>query len=73
MYNDKMTVKQRFIYERKAIKRAKADNDGKLMIIPKEQMKLLLDGDSPDLMDMFMMRKVFDLKPKKKLDYSKIR
>ena len=64
MYDNKMTIKQRFIYERKAIKRAKADNDGKLMIIPKEQMKLLLDGDSPDLMDMFMMRKLFDLKPK---------
>jgi hypothetical protein len=64
MYDDKMTIRQRFIYERKAIKRAKADNDGKLMIIPKEQMKILLDGDSPDLMDMFMMRKVFDLKPK---------
>jgi hypothetical protein len=33
MYDDKMTVRQRMVYERKAIKRAKADHDGKLRII----------------------------------------
>jgi hypothetical protein len=56
MYDDKMTVRQRFMHERKAIKRDKADMDGKLCIIPKEKMKAILQGDSPDLMDMFMMR-----------------
>lgn len=63
MYNDKETVRQRFIKERKAIKRDKPDGDKKLKIIPKAQMKTIL-GSSPDLMDMFMMREVFDLVPK---------
>jgi hypothetical protein len=64
MYNDKMTVRQRLIHERRAIKRDKADSDGKLRIIPKDQMKVILDGQSPDLMDMFMMRELFELIPK---------
>jgi hypothetical protein len=64
MYDSKMTVRQRFMHERKAIKRAKPDSDGKLRIIKKEQMKVSLNGDSPDMMDMFMMREIFDLKPK---------
>lgn len=62
MYDDKMTVRQRFIHERKAIKRDKADADGKLRIIPKEQMKVFLSGQSPDLMDMWMMREYFEVK-----------
>lgn len=61
MYDDKMTVRQRIMYERKAIKRAKKDMDGKLKLLPKDQMKVLLNGQSPDLMDAFMMRKVFDM------------
>lgn len=64
MYDDKMTVRQRFIHERKAIKRDKADMDGKLRIIGKDQMKVILSGQSPDIMDMFMMREVFELIPK---------
>ncbi len=64
MYDDKMTIRQRMIYERKAIKRAKADMDGKLQIIGKDEMKAKLNGQSPDLMDGFMMRKIFDLIPK---------
>ena len=64
MYDDKMTVRQRFLFERKAIKRAKADSDGKLRIIKKDEMKAMLNGDSPDLMDMLMMREIFTLKPK---------
>lgn len=60
MYDSQMTIKQRFMHERKAIKRDKADIDGKLKIIPKDEMKVYLNGDSPDLMDMFMMRKRFD-------------
>lgn len=65
MYDDKQTVRQRMIAERKAIKRDKADHDGKLRIIPKEQMKVILGGDSPDLMDAFMEREIFELQPKK--------
>jgi hypothetical protein len=61
MYDDKMTVRQRFMFERKAIKRYKNDEDGKLRINPKSEQKILLNGDSPDLMDMLMMREMFDL------------
>lgn len=64
MYDDKMTMRQRFLFERKAIKRHKADSDGKLRIIDKAEMKAKLNGQSPDLMDMLMMRSYFDLKPK---------
>jgi len=63
MYDDKMTVRQRFIYERKAIKRAKTDFDGKLKIIGKDEMKTMLKNESPDLMDMFCFREVFELTP----------
>ena len=62
MYDKTMTVRQRLIYERKAIKRKKADMDGKLQIIGKDEMKTKLNGDSPDLMDAFMMRSYFDYK-----------
>lgn len=65
MYDDKMTVRQRFLHERKAIKRYKSDEDGKLRILPKDEMKLLLGGESPDMMDMLMMREIFDLTPKR--------
>lgn len=65
MYDSKMTVRQRFLYERKAIKRAMTDADGKLKIIKKEEMKTKLNGDSPDLLDMFMMREFFELIPKR--------
>lgn len=63
MYDDKMTVRQRFMHERKAIKRDKKDMDGKLKIIPKARMKAILGGQSPDLMDMYMMREYFELMP----------
>jgi len=64
MYDDKMTIRQRLLHERKAIKRDKTDMDGKLCIIPKEQMKVILSGQSPDLKDAFMMREYFELAPK---------
>lgn len=60
MYDDKMTIKQRLMHERKAIKRSKVDMDGKLQINPKEQQKNALQGKSPDLMDAFMMRAYFE-------------
>lgn len=68
MYDDKMTIRQRFIYERKAIKKAKTDADGKLKIVSKAEMKVSLNGDSPDIMDMFMMKEVFNLVRKKPKD-----
>lgn len=64
MYDDRMTVRQRFMHERKAIKRDKTDSDGKLRVISKEEMKVVLNGDSPDLMDAFMMREYFELRVK---------
>ena len=64
MYDQTMTIRQRFMFERKAIKRDKADYDGKLRIVGKDEMKVKLNGDSPDLMDMLMMREIFELKPK---------
>lgn len=63
MYDDTMTVRQRFLHERKAIKKGKKDDDGKLGLIKKEEMKTKLNGQSPDLMDMFMMRERFELEP----------
>lgn len=64
MYDNSQTVRQRFMFERKAIQRSKSDKDGKLRIVSKDDMKIKLGGDSPDLLDMFMMREVFELKPK---------
>lgn len=62
MYDDKMTVRQRMLYERKAIKMAKADMDGKKKINGKDEQKANLNGQSPDLMDAFMEREIFNLK-----------
>ena len=56
MYDDKDTLKDRFLFERKAIKKAKTDHDGKLRINDKSEQKAYLDGESPDLMDAFMER-----------------
>ncbi|ASU34390.1 terminase large subunit domain-containing protein [Mucilaginibacter xinganensis] len=69
MYDDTMTVRQRFMFERKAIKRDKADMDGKLRIIDKKEMKTKLNGQSPDIMDMFMMRERFNLKINREVDF----
>lgn len=63
MYDDKMTIKQRFMHERKAIKRSKKDADGKLKINSKEEQKVSLNGQSPDVMDAFMMRAYFEYFP----------
>lgn len=61
MFDDKMTVKQRALFERKAFKRANMDGDGKLRIIAKEEMKIKLGGESPDLLDAFYMRELFEV------------
>jgi len=65
MYDDKMTIKQRLMFERKAIKRFKKDHDGKLQINPKDEMKRKIKGQSPDLFDAIMMVEIFELKPKR--------
>lgn len=67
MYDDKMTLKQRFMYERKAIKRDKPDHDGKLRVLPKQEMKVFINNESPDVMDAFMMREWFEIKAFKRL------
>lgn len=64
MYDNKMTVRQRLMYERKAIKKDPKTPDGKLKIIPKDEMKAKLNGDSPDLLDMVMMREYGELAPR---------
>jgi len=53
------TVEQHIMEERRAIKKHKPDNDGKLSVIPKEQMKNII-GHSPDFMDTLMMREYFE-------------
>lgn len=65
MYDDKMTVRQRFMHERKAIKKDKVDSDGKRRLVSKGAMKAALNGESPDLMDMLMMRELPALRPKR--------
>lgn len=59
-YDKKMTLRERLIWERKAIKRNKPDSDGKLSLIKKESMKNYLNGESPDALDGFMMREWWD-------------
>lgn len=68
MYDDKMTVKQRFMLERKAIKKAPKRDEEATRLISKDEMKhKYLNGSSPDLLDMFMMNEWFSLKkPKQK-------
>lgn len=60
-YAPDISVRDRFIQERKAIKRGKKADDGKLCLIKKDEMKTYNNGQSPDLMDMLMMREYFNL------------
>jgi hypothetical protein len=62
-YDGKITVYEQMMKERKVIKKDKIETDGKRRILPKEQMKVLLGGSSPDILDMFMMREYSFLKP----------
>ncbi len=67
MYDDKMTVRQRLMYERKAIKkRAKADEEATRLIAKDEMKQKYLNGSSPDLLDMYMMNEWFSLKKQPK-------
>ena len=63
MYDTKMTVRQRLLYERKAIKKKKGLDEEPLALIAKQVMKeKYLQGDSPDLLDSKMMKRIFGLK-----------
>jgi len=61
---DGKSIRDHIIEERRAIKRDRMDMDGKLCIIPKEQMKTII-GHSPDFMDMLMMREFLEFKLEK--------
>lgn len=56
------SVKQLLIEDLDQIKRRDPDKDGKLLIIPKEDIKERL-GRSTDYGDAFMMRMLFEVKP----------
>ena len=74
MYDEKMTVRQRLMYERKAIKRKPKRDEEPLATIPKDEMKeKYLSGSSPDLLDGFMMKRVFDIKPERKKAFGSAR
>lgn len=60
-YEKYTSVRQRFIHERRSIKKASKTDDGKLKIISKDEMKSTLQGESPDLMDAFIMRYYLEL------------
>ncbi|WP_431129730.1 terminase large subunit domain-containing protein [Flagellimonas flava] len=63
MYDDKMTVRQRLMHERKAIKKKPKRDEEALALIPKDEMKeKYLSGSSPDLLDSFMMKRIRDIK-----------
>ena len=57
------TIEWILLHQLKAIKQNKPDADGKKSIIPKEEMKPILGGISPDLLDGLMMRERFELAP----------
>jgi len=54
------TIEQHLMEERRAIKRDKVDEDGKLCIIPKSKMIEDILGHSPDFMDAWMEREYFE-------------
>jgi len=61
-YDKHTDIKAQFSKERRVIRRDKTDNDGKLRIVDKSMMKEGLGGESPDLMDAFMMREYLEIK-----------
>ena len=66
------TIRQHFMREMRVIRRDKPDSDNKLCILPKEEQKAIL-GNSPDFMDMFMMREVFEIEPEKKITHTRVK
>lgn len=67
MYDNKMTVRQRLAYERKAIKlRVKKDLEPDRLIKKEEMKQKYLNGTSPDLLDAYSMNEFFEVKPSTK-------
>lgn len=65
MFDEKQTVRQRMMAERKAIKRSKKTDEEPESLIKKDEMKQkYLNGESTDLLDPFMMVEIFELAPK---------
>lgn len=62
---DNIEVKNQIIQELEQVKRKDIDKDGKLSVLPKEQIKSII-GRSPDYSDALMMRMWFELRPKVK-------
>jgi len=60
---DSQNVTEIFEDERRCLKRLKPDDDGKLRIITKPEMKNIL-GRSPDFLDALIMRAYFDVRRK---------
>lgn len=60
--------KEKFTEEAEQVKRKDPDSDKKLKIVQKEEVKKLI-GRSPDDWDCFMMKKWFELTPKRVLLY----
>ncbi|WP_235021591.1 phage terminase large subunit [Chitinophaga eiseniae] len=56
-------IKEALIEELEQVKKREVDNDKKLEVVPKDEVKDLL-GRSPDYSDTLMMRMFFELKPK---------
>lgn len=56
-----ISIKEKIIQELKQIKSKDSDKDGKLKIIPKEEVKELI-GRSPDFSDTMLMRCLFEIK-----------
>ncbi|CAL2077643.1 Terminase_6 domain-containing protein [Tenacibaculum sp. 190524A02b] len=68
MYDNKMTVRQRLLFERKAIKKKIKRDEEPFALIPKNEMKeKYLNGESPDLLDSKMMKRIFDVRPKSEI------
>ncbi len=57
------TIEWILLHEIKAIKQNKPDAEGKKSIIKKDEMKSILSGNSPDLLDGIMMLERFFLAP----------
>ena len=74
MYDNKMTVRQRLLHERKAIKKKPKRDEEPLMTIPKDEMKeKYLSGSSPDLLDGFMMKRVLRISPPRKKSFGAVK
>lgn len=60
---DDIGIKNYLIEELEQVKRKDADKDGKLSVLPKDQVKEKINR-SPDYSDALMMRMYFEVKPK---------